>query len=1212
MTHLHSIRLRGFKTFAKPTELLFEPGVTVVIGPNGSGKSNIADAVLWVLGEQSPGNIRGRTMQDVIFTGPDGKRSSAVAEVSLVFDNDCGSLPLDCSQVEVSRRLVREGGSEYRLNGSACRLLDIQDLFAGLGLGREMHSVVSQGKVEAVLNSTPEARRALVEEAAGLGRFKKRRERTRTKLERTKQNLLRVADVEREVKSALRPLRQQVAAAERFAQATEEWAGVKARALLLTLSEVEASLGQVDGALGTLRRRQGEVDGELATLRRRRADDEELFASALKEREELSELYHRVQAEAERLDSRAMALRQRTARIQGELARAQRRRELAVGQLGSLADRVEETAARTSDETRLELVSALLAAKQTELEKALPLLREAVAAEDELRDQIFEAESARSRALQDRELLRRQLDEQERSQDELAGFMASATAAQQELEQQGERLTEQQAAMEDALTEASARAAQALESRDRARAEADKAVQDEKHLIELLSGLTSRRVVLSELLERRDGMSKAAQELLDLRRENRLLTEVLTVKPGYERALTAALGPLARAVVLAEDFGAAEALQKTGPLEVLWEDAAHVDPGDEGRSDLPVGLSELWDVVEGPQRLVSALKRLVPRTAVLEDETAGTAELARVVGAADWTLVSRRGEIMNGRLHAARRTEAGAEAQLAARNELEAVDSESVLLEAQRLEAASSAERAHALLTEAEEEYGAAQDEAQAVERSLMGARNENELVARRLEEARRQIQALQARADRETRIGDELSNERVRLQDVIAQREEALEEARATLLAVQGRVDTSRREVDRLEEKKTQAALLEVRLRERCRAQQAERERARRQRDTAAADADRYGRQVEMLRAYAPVLSAMLDAVERLSGHAHQAAEELAEKVEDARVLSDDAARTMRDGGGAEADLQREHDVLGTETAEAQVDRVRLDDRRAQLAAELAELRRRHMSPRALTREDVSGESLDSLEQAVQKAEQRRDRIGPVNPLAEQECAEMEERAGFLNEQRRDLEASIAQLQDVIAGLDEHINTAFMEIFEATRENFEAVIATIFPGAKGALSLSERKVKVDGEGSSADDEPRAEGEQEEIVPGIALSVKLPNKAPRSMSLLSGGEKAMTAIAFLFSLFLSRPCPFYILDEVEASLDDVNIRRFLSLIRRYRDRTQFIIITHQRQTMEIADTLYGVALESGGTSRVLSRRLDASKRERRSVDDQQHALVKEA
>ena len=260
-----------------------------------------------------------------------------------------------------------------------------------------------------------------------------------------------------------------------------------------------------------------------------------------------------------------------------------------------------------------------------------------------------------------------------------------------------------------------------------------------------------------------------------------------------------------------------------------------------------------------------------------------------------------------------------------------------------------------------------------------------------------------------------------------------------------------------------------------------------------------------------------------------------------------------------------------------------------------MAELRRKHLTPRSLTPAEVAGENLELLEAAEERAGRRLDRLGPVNPLAEQECAELEERATFLAEQRRDLEASLAQLQEVVSDLDQHIETSFAAIFETVKENFSAVIATVFPGAKGSLKLVE--------GASARSEEGTAGELEEVladevkppVRGIGLEVKFPNKSPRSLTLLSGGEKAMAAIAFLFSLFLARPCPFYILDEVEASLDDINIRRFLSLVRRYRDKTQFIIITHQRQTMEVADTLYGVTLESDGTSRILSRRLTVAK-----------------
>jgi len=282
-------------------------------------------------------------------------------------------------------------------------------------------------------------------------------------------------------------------------------------------------------------------------------------------------------------------------------------------------------------------------------------------------------------------------------------------------------------------------------------------------------------------------------------------------------------------------------------------------------------------------------------------------------------------------------------------------------------------------------------------------------------------------------------------------------------------------------------------------------------------------------------------------------------------------------------------------------VERARQEDRRALLESELAELRRRHAAPRSLGPDEVAGEDEAALEAAVERAERRLERIGPVNPLAEDECRELEERAAFLAEQRRDLEASIAELKTVIKELDVHIETTFGEMFEAVKEHFAAVIASVFPGAKGSLTLVESK---------GGDGPEERGDRPDMAgaiggplvepgetrgQGIALEIKLPNKAPRSLSLLSGGEKAMTAIAFLFSLFLARPCPFYILDEVDASLDDINIRRFLSLVRRHKDRTQFIIITHQRQTMEVADTLYGVTLERDGTSRVLSRRLAVAK-----------------
>jgi chromosome segregation protein len=405
------------------------------------------------------------------------------------------------------------------------------------------------------------------------------------------------------------------------------------------------------------------------------------------------------------------------------------------------------------------------------------------------------------------------------------------------------------------------------------------------------------------------------------------------------------------------------------------------------------------------------------------------------------------------------------------------------------------------------------------------------------------------------------------------------------------------RRNVAALEGKKGQAALVEVRLRERCRTMAAERARIGGQKEGAAREEERWERRVVFLERYAPVVARLLAVAERLCEEARSAAERLGAEVAATKEQTEGSARIVRDWGSAEIGLQREYELMTTRLTDVRVEQARLEDRRAQLEEELAELRRRHLSPRSLTTADVAGAERHSLASAVERAERRRERIGPINPLAEQEYAQMEERARFLAEQRGDLEAAVAQLQEVIAGLDEHIDRSFSEIFEAAKGHFSAVIGVVFPGAKGTLRLTEPRTAIRAI-SEPDEEEGGEDVEEALgltAGGVMLEVKFANKAPRSLGLLSGGEKAMTAIAFLFSLFLARPCPFYILDEVEASLDDLNIRRFLSLVHQYRDKTQFIIITHQRQTMEVADTLYGVALDSDGTSRLLSRKMKMAK-----------------
>lgn len=1190
MVHLQAVRLRGFKTFAKPTELLLEPGVTVIIGPNGSGKSNLADAVLWVLGEQSPGNLRGRTMQDVMFTGADGKRSSAVAEVSLVFNNGSGALPFDCAELEVTRRLTRETGSEYRLNGSGCRLLDIQDVMGALGLGREMHSVVGQGRVESLLNSSPEYRRAMVEEAAGLGRYKKRRERARSKLERTGQNLLRAQDVEEEVRSAMRPLKQQVAAAERFAEATEEWAGAQARLMLHSLMEVVDSCGRTGAELQEIESALADVGRRLAEIRQQRTVEEEGLSSALKERERLGGLYHRVRGEAEYMQGRTTSLRQRLARAEADLDRAIRRRDLAKSEFASLLGRLAGVSPGTADETRLARVARWSEMLRSALEEATPAYQEKSRGEDDLKDTVFELEAARSRALQDREFLRREGEERSRLFSELSGLLSQSQARVEQLQVEAAGSAGAVAEAEEAVRAAESALRSAEVDREKARTAAGEASVSERALGEALAAAESRRRVLEGIMERKEGLSAGTRRLLAGESEYRVLTDLLTVEAGYERAVATALGPIIHAVVVPGYLEPGEVLQNTdGPIEVMKEVAI----AGAGRSPRATpGIRDLWEVISGPEPVMRALRALVPTTLVVE-ETGGLSKGAKYAT----RVVSRGGELVEPGLYAARREELAAEGLLAAGKDLETVKREQEALYAQRANAAEKAENAAAEVLQAELGLRQSEERLRECEHRLAEKRSEAELCTRRLEESASQSEELRERVARERQLAEEASEQLRAIEESTAAKESALEQARASLRELQTDIESMRLKVAALEEKKSQAALVEVRLRERCRTILAERSRIEGQRESAAREVGRWERRVEFLEGYAPVLAELLRATERLAERGNSVAEELERQVAATREQTEGSARVMRDWGSAEIGLQREYDLMTTRLTEVRVEHARLEDRRRQLEEEVAELRRRHLSPRTLTEADVAGTERNSLAAAVERAERRRERIGPINPLAEQEYAQMEERARFLAEQRGDLETAVTQLQEVIAGLDEHIEQSFNEIFEAAKAHFAAVISVVFPGAKGTLRLTKCRAGIRAV-PELEEEADGEAGEEALNPtagGVMLEVKFANKAPRSLSLLSGGEKAMTAIAFLFSLFLARPCPFYILDEVEASLDDLNIRRFLSLVHKYRDKTQFIIITHQRQTMEVADTLYGVSLDNEGTSRVLSRRMKVAK-----------------
>jgi chromosome segregation protein len=827
--HLSAIKLRGFKSFPDPVEVRLEPGVAVVVGPNGSGKSNVSDAIVWAAGSLAPSELRAEKPDDVLFAGSNGRKAAGFCEVELLFDNSDGQGPLDYTDLSVSRRLHRGGEGQYLVNRTAVRRIDLVELLADLGLGGGMHSIIGQGRVEEILASHPAQRRELIEEAAGLGRFKRRKHRAELKLARVAIQVERARDVEDEVRKRLRPLALQATAAERAEKLRGEIAALRARLAQLDLDACAERLAQTEErrAAATLARRA--ADERLESLLAERGKAEEELADAAGRREQATAALYRLRSAAERVALRREAAQELVGRLRAELERPRR------------------------------VLDARVRAE-----------REAV------------AERGR--------LARERLDALERSLAEREGLPPAARA----LAEQGERL---------------------------------------------------------------------ALSLLD-------------VEAGEERAVAAALGHRASALV-ADD--ARKAL-------------------DLARRARAAGLGSVTILVGSDP---SALVRELP-------------------------VVSQE-ELLS--------------------SPVPAVTPEGFGFDPQRGEVWFAGETAEAVWLE---------------------------LDARR--------RALT-----------------VEVEELEAQAARPLPDDAYTVVA-----DPARR------------------------------------------------RLLELAEALAAALA--------VAGERFEAP--LRARADAGGTRTSALAEELRRLGAAEVELRRA-------VAEASERLTGLDVERARADAEADEARRRLAEAGA---EPADGEDRDELAERVERLERRRETLGQVNPLAKQEYEQEKERLAELSTQREDLEQSLAELQTLRDDLEATVHRLFAETFTAVEQHFAEVAATLFPGGEGRLRLTEP-------------------DDEESQPGIEVELRPAGKRITRLSLLSGGEKALGAISFLFALFLARPCPFYLLDEVEAALDDTNIGRFVDLLRRYSDRAQFVVITHQKRTMEAADVLYGVTMGPDGVSQIVSRRL---------------------
>jgi chromosome segregation protein len=1045
--YLKAINLKGFKSFPDRTRLTFSPGVSVIVGPNGCGKSNITDAVLWALGEQSPTAVRGQSMRDVIFAGGNGQSRRRFAEVEVVIDNSEGRAASEFSEISISRRIERNGDGEYRLNGARCRLADVLEALADTNMGREMHSVISQGRVEAIVNSKPKERRMLIEEAAGLGKHRKRRHRAQLKLDRTRENLDRAHDVEREARSRLRPLKRQAEAAERTARFVLEESELRARLVADDLRAQEELLGAAERTLAEARTRRDSVEQRLEEVRKRRAAIEERIAAEDTGRRRRGERLAEARAAVERVRARAEAME-----LAGrELRSALDERQLRLGELGA-GDELEAGAAARIAELEAELAELEAGEASSELAR----LREAA------------AEAERRRA-------------------------------------QAEAALEPLAAAEDAAVAALRSATQIEEG---ARAEAQKASQ-------------RRAALAGELAAVEAKLAAAAVE-----GEHEVLAAMVETGSGLERALSAALGERLRASVVSSISEGVERIAGAqGAARTLVESA--LPPA---ASPPPVeGARRLLDLVEARGAAGRVVERLLADAWLVD-------ELERLPSGFAGLAVTVDGECYDaaaGELRLLPRE--GTDPALAARSEREELASR--LRQREQTE-----ERAKRDLEKSEEGLGAAR------------TRHDEAHSGRR--EARRALDEAGEEASRATWLAEQR-----------AQRDQG-GEAQTTLRRAQ----------------------LEAELAaERRHVEAAERAREARERDRVKLER-RTALERETLPALGRAQRALAAVAERLSARAAA----LAAETEDG---GGEIAAELRECSQQEYGLQAELREVGETLTTAEVEAAQLRDRRNEGSAELrrlGEVLEDELAPATTPLPD--GERAE-IEAKLGRVERRREQIGPVNPLAEREYAEAREHVTELADQRKDLERAIAELRALVRRTDSEIAAAFEETLEATARNFEEMVAELFPGGRGRLRRVEMGPRPlpNRNGAAADGAGESEEELEGAPPdedgGVEIEVTPAGKSTRRLSLLSGGEKSLVAIAFVFAVLMARPCPFYILDEVEAALDDINLDRFIRLVRRFAERSQFVIVTHQKRTMDAADVLYGVSMGGDGVTKVVSRRL---------------------
>ncbi len=1169
--------LKGFKSFASSTSLNFEPGITCVVGPNGSGKSNVVDALSWVMGEQGAKSLRGGKMEDVIFAGTSGRAPLGRAEVSVTIDNTDGVLPIDFTEVTISRILFRNGASEYQLNGDTTRLLDIQELLSDTGIGREMHVIVGQGQLDAILLANPEERRAFIEEAAGVLKHRKRKEKALRKLDSMTANLARIQDLTVELRRQLKPLGKQAEVARKASTIQSDVRDSRLRLLADDLLKLRSTVDAEVADESALRARR---DGVEAELNRSRAREEEIDATALIENPLLvkaQENYYQLTAQREKFRGiqNLASERARFLSEEADEARASGRdpesMDLeAAGLRGEEQTLKNEVIGATSGLEKLSSEVRTLEANLISEENSVSAALRAIADQREgTARQEGHINGLKSRI----DATNAEITRLTKSKDEAAGRLQNS--------QEEFALLETQIASVDANEPGlDAEFESAKSSLAIAQTELSELELKESEAQRTRSGLDGRLRALQESLVHRDGSGVV---LTSGTRTRGRLSSLINIAPGWEVAVSAALGPLADSVVVSDISSAVSALtmlkrEGAGQSELLVID------GDSGFTSsnraVPSGFTSLSSLVSSSE-VSSAIAALLSGFVAVEDlaeaESALRADPSVIAITRDGDVLSRI-RVRGGSSAQSSAIEISAliektESQLQEiTNTCDRIKFEVVRATETLASRKSIFDLALSKMNESDAKISGLAEQMAVAGQNVKSAQGEVERVLASLAEAN--IQRESDEADLSAAISQFESHQTPVDPDLTH-----LEDLRSRVSASRSAEVEARLNLRTLEERVTaliaRASALET-------AAQNERDSAVR------AVSRREQRGVAALTAQG-VADAAYEALIQIESSIAKASTER-ERLEISRSERESEILALR---VRSRELTTELDALTSsvhrdEIARAE-QRLRIEALEQKAIEELGvdvstlvnEYGPENGVPTFVEDEEgnfVPGDLIpyrrDQQEKRLAQAERSLVLLGKINPLALEEYSSLEERLRYLAEQLEDLKKTKRDLLDIIKEVDDKVQQIFKEAFDDTAREFELIFERLFPGGDGRLILTNP--------------------EDMTTAGVDVEARPPGKRIKRLSLLSGGERSLVAVALLIAIFKARPSPFYVMDEVEAALDDTNLGRLLGVFEELREKSQLIVITHQKRTMEIADSLYGVTMRGDGVSEVISQRIRES------------------